>query len=194
MTSTIITIGRQYSSGGHKIGEYLSNRLEIPYYDDEIMIIMAGLDEALSKSTRDSCEAVHDPLYYSDGEGVSFSVYKKVMRELAQKGDAIVIGRCADEILRNEGCNVLSVFIAAPLEHRIARTMRIEGMPEEEVIRAIEQKDAARRQLYELHADRRWGVPESYDLYYDTSETDIGSIIVDIVKHYKALRDKVSAK
>ena len=174
MSNTIITIGRQYGSGGHKIGEFLSNRLQLPYYDDELMVIEAGMENAL---------------YYGESEDVPFDLYQNIIRKLAGKGDAIMIGRCADEILRGEGCKVLSVFIAAPLSQRVARTVRCEGFPEEVVIAEIERKDAARKAFYESHAGREWGVPGSYDLYYDTSTNDIGSVIVDIIRHYKALKD-----
>ena len=211
-SSTIITIGRQYGSGGHKIGEFLANRLQLPYYDDELMVIAAGVDALLEQDSRenqtrqtsqgdqDSREdwesrenqdhyAVSDPLFYTAGTGISFDLYRKVIRQLAGKGDAVMIGRCADEILRQEGSKVLSVFVAAPLDHRIARTVRCEGISEEEVANQIRKKDAARKSFYEYHTGKTWGDPSSYDLYYDTSETDIGSIIVDIIQHYRALKN-----
>ena len=92
-----------------------------------------------------------------------------------------------DEALRKAGYKVLSIFIAAPLSQRVARTCRLQGFSKEECLELTERKDSSRKAYYEKHTGRKWGVPESYDLYYDTSENDIAYIIVDIIKKYKEL-------
>ena len=89
--------------------------------------------------------------------------------------------------LRKAGHKVLSVFIAAPMKQRVARTCRLQGFSEEECIELTERKDKARQAYYEKHTGRKWGVPETYDLYYDTSKYDIAYIIVDIIKKYKEM-------
>ena len=146
MGKVVITIGRQFGSGGHKIGEYLSNRLGLSYYDNELILLAA------------------------------------------QRGDLkIEHVEEMDEALRKAGHRVLSIFISAPLPQRIARTCRLQGISKEECETLTERKDSSRKAYYEKHTGRKWGVPENYDLYYDTSQNDIAYIIVDIIKKYKQM-------
>lgn len=179
----MITIGRQFGSGGHKIGEFLANRLGLPYYDDELILLTAA--ELLT----DNEDNISNPLYERENCSVR-EVQKATILAIAQKGPAVIVGRCADDILKKAGIPTLSVFIAAPWEQRIRRTMRIQGLPREAVEELTRRKDESRRAFYKEITGREWGVPETYDLYYDTSENDIGSIIVDIIKHYNALLKK----
>ena len=160
MGKVVITIGRQFGSGGHKIGEYLSNRLGLSYYDNELILSM---------------------------EETIFQLQQEVIRQIAEKEDAVFVGRCADEALRKAGHRVLSIFISAPLPQRIARTCRLQGISKEECETLTERKDSSRKAYYEKHTGRKWGVPENYDLYYDTSQNDIAYIIVDIIKKYKQM-------
>lgn len=120
-------------------------------------------------------------------EETVFQLQQEVICQLAEKEGALFVGRCADEALRKAGYKVLSIFIAAPLSQRIARTCRLQGFSKEECAELTERKDSSRKAYYEKHTGRKWGVPESYDLYYDTSENDIAYIIVDIIKKYKEL-------
>lgn len=196
MNKVMITIGRQFGSGGHKIGEYLASRLGLPYYDDELILLAAQRGDLQVEHVQELDEMIQNPFSYGEqGVGVEdtieetlFQLQQEVIVQLAQKEkSALFVGRCADEALRRAGFRVLSVFIAAPLPQRIARTRRIQGFSEEECRELAMRKDAARKAYYEKHTARKWGVPGSYDLYYDTSENDIAYIIVDIIKRYKAL-------
>lgn len=191
MANTVITIGRQFGSGGHKIGEYLANRLQIRYYDDELILLAAQRADLNVDALLDNDEMLRDPLR---GGGFNdeflFKIQREVIIQIAQRTDAVIVGRCADDILQKAGCKVLSVFIAAPLEQRIQRTMRMQGLSREEVEALTERMDRTRREYYERHTEREWGKKENYDLYYDTSEDDIGYIMVDIIKAYKELTQK----
>lgn len=180
----MITIGRQFGSGGHKIGEFLANRLGIPYYDDELILLTAS--ELLTNE-----EGTTNPLFDRGSCSVR-EVQRATILAIAGKGPAVIVGRCADDILKKAGVPTLSVFIAAPWEQRVGRTMRVQGLSREAVEDLTRRKDESRRAFYKEITGREWGVPETYDLYYDTSESDIGSIIVDIVKHYNELRKETS--
>ena len=195
MEKVIITIGRQYGSGGHKIGEYLSNRLGMSYYDDELILLAAQRGDLNVDHVQAMDEMIQNPFWYEErgadaedalGETV-FQLQQEVIRQIAAKENAVFVGRCADQVLREAGYRVLSVFIAAPLSQRVARTCRLQGLPEEECLAIAQRRDAARKAYYELHTGRTWGVPGSYDLYYDTSVNNIAFIIVDIIKKYKEL-------
>lgn len=197
MNKVMITIGRQFGSGGHKIGEYLSNRLGLSYYDNELILLAAQRGDLKVEHVEALDEMIQNPFSFEKQEPevedtmeeTVFQLQQEVIRQLAEKENgAVFVGRCADEALRKAGVKVLSVFIAAPLRQRIARTCRLQGLTEEECRELTERKDSARRVYYEKHTGRPWGVPESYDLYYDTSKYDIAYIIVDIIKKYKELK------
>ena len=195
MDKVMITIGRQFGSGGHKIGEYLSNRLGISYYDNELILLAAQRGDLQVEHVQALDEMIQNPFMYERQETevedtleeTVFQLQQEVIQQLAEKESAVFVGRCAEEALRKAGHRVLSVFIAAPLKQRIARTCRLQGLSEEECREITDQKDSTRKVYYEKHTGRAWGVPESYDLYYDTSKNDISYIIVDIIMRYKKL-------
>ena len=195
MGMKIITIGRQFGSGGHKIGEYLSNRLGLSYYDNELILLAAQRGDLKIEHVEEMDEMIQNPFLFEQQETVVedsmeetiFQLQQDVIRQIAEKEDAVFVGRCADEALRKAGHRVLSIFISAPLPQRIARTCRLQGISKEECEILTERKDSSRKAYYEKHTGREWGVPENYDLYYDTSQNDISYIITDIIKHYKKM-------
>lgn len=195
MGKVVITIGRQFGSGGHKIGEYLSNRLGLSYYDNELILLAAQRGDLKIEHVEEMDEMIQNPFLFEQQETVVedsmeetiFQLQQEVIRQIAEKEDAVFVGRCADEALRKAGYRVLSIFISAPLSQRIARTCRLQGISREECEALTERKDSSRKAYYEKHTGRKWGVPENYDLYYDTSQNDIAYIIVDIIKKYKQM-------
>lgn len=195
MKKVLITIGRQFGSGGHKIGEYLSNRLGMSYYDNELILLAAQRGDLKVDHIQEMDEMIQNPfLFEQQGTQVEdtmeetvFQLQQEVIRQIAENENAVFVGRCADEALRKAGFNVLSIFIAAPLPQRIARTCRVQGLSREECEALTERKDSSRRIYYEKHTGKKWGDPENYDLYYDTSRNDIAYIIVDIIKKYKEM-------
>ncbi len=200
MNKVMITIGRQFGSGGHKIGEYLSNRLGMSYYDNELILLAAQRGDLKVEHIQEMDEMIQNPFLYEKQETVVedtmeetvFELQQEVIRQLAEKESAVFVGRCADEALRKAGYKVLSIFISAPLKQRIARTCRLQGFTVEECTALTERKDNARRAYYEKHTGRTWGVPENYDLFYDTSKNDISYIIVDIIKKYKEMLNEAT--
>ena len=195
MGKVVITIGRQFGSGGHKIGEYLSNRLGLSYYDNELILLAAQRGDLKIEHVEEMDEMIQNPFLFEQQETVVedsmeetiFQLQQEVIRQIAEKEDAVFVGRCADEALRKAGYRVLSIFISAPLSQRVARTCRLQGISREECEVLTERKDSSRKAYYEKHTGRKWGVPENYDLYYDTSKNDIAYIIVDIIKKYKQM-------
>ena len=173
----IITIGREFGSGGREIGRRLSDALGIAYYDQEVIVEIA-------KRTKLSEQYVHQimehrpvtpfPIHF----GCSFynlpnpawdqnmAIYKEqrdIILEMAQKSDCVIVGRCADYILR-EHKDLLRVFIYAPMEERIRRSVEEYGDKESNMEAFVARKDKQRASYYNYFTSVRWGDRKSYDL------------------------------
>lgn len=179
--STIITIGRSFGSGGGYIGQSVGKKLGIPFYDNELISkvaeengysknLFADGEErrslfSMSSFFSTSRLGVIDGSYVNDN--VMFKIQSDVIRSIAQKGDAVIIGRCADYILRDMKC--LSVFVCAPEEFRIQRLMREEGLSEDEAERLMRRKDRTRETYYNYYTFGNWGQADNYNLCVDSS-------------------------
>lgn len=179
--STIITIGRSFGSGGGFIGQAVGKKLGIPFYDNELISkvaeengysknLFADGEErrslfSMSSFFSTSRLGVIDGSYVNDN--VMFKIQSDVIRSIAQKGDAVIIGRCADYILRDMKC--LSVFVCAPEEFRIQRLMREEGLSEDEAERLMRRKDRTRETYYNYYTFGNWGQADNYNLCVDSS-------------------------
>ena len=181
---TIITIGRQFGSGGKEVGIRVAKELGIPFYDKEL------LQEAAKKSGL--CEKIFEnfderpkSLLYSiamdsymfslPGAGAGDSLEQQVylatfdtIRHIAEKGPCVIIGRCADSALA-ENPNHLSLFIHAPMEARIQRVARRQKLTPEEARKTIIKTDKRRASYYEYYSSKKWGAVDSYDFCLDSS-------------------------
>ena len=178
--STIITIGRSFGSGGGYIGQAVGKKLGIPFYDNELISKAAeesGYSKNLfAKEEKHSLFSVSSffasgRLSYMDNgyvnDNVLFNIQSEVIRNIADKGDAIIIGRCADYILRDKEC--LNVFITAPMEYRIHRLMETEGIDADEAESLIRRKDRTRETYYNYYTFGSWGLASNYHLCVDSS-------------------------
>ena len=205
-TNMVITIGRQYGSGGREVGRRLASRLEIPYYDKEI----------LSEASKDSgiCEELfedHDEkptrsFLYSLVTGVQtqgnpstmymdmplnhriFLAQFDTIRRLAGNGPCVVVGRCADYVLRDEK-NVVNVFLKADMEHRIERAIE-RGAEPSRAQDIVKRRDKERASYYNYYATTTWGDVNNYDLCLDTGKVGYDGA-VDMIIAYIALREKL---
>lgn len=205
-TNMVITIGRQYGSGGREVGRRLASRLEIPYYDKEI----------LSEASKDSgiCEELfedHDEkptrsFLYSLVTGVQthgnpstmymdmplnhriFLAQFDTIRRLAGNGPCVVVGRCADYVLRDEK-NVVNVFLKADMEHRIERAIE-RGAEPSRAQDIVKRRDKERASYYNYYATTTWGDVNNYDLCLDTGKVGYDGA-VDMIIAYVALREKL---
>ena len=181
---TIITIGRQFGSGGKEVGIRVAKELGIPFYDKEL------LQEAAKKSGL--CEKIFEnfderpkSLLYSiamdsymfslpcagAGDSLEQQVYLATfdtIRHIAEKGPCVIIGRCADYALA-ENPNHLSLFIHAPMEARIQRVARRQKLTPEEARKTIIKTDKRRASYYEYYSSKKWGAVDSYDFCLDSS-------------------------
>lgn len=164
----IINIGRQFGCGGKAIADELSRILGIPAYDGEL------LTEAAKKSGfRKELFAKSDEKhrFWAFGTGLSdaelFKIQSDTIRDIAQKGSAIFVGRASDYVLRDMDC--LDVFISAPLEYRVGRIMKEHNLTEKEAELLVLKKNKEREEYYNFFTFTEWGVASNYDLCIDST-------------------------
>ncbi len=181
MSKRIITVSRQFGSGGHSIAKAAAERLGIPFYDNELITEVArksGLSEEFIRENEEYASHSNSFLYQlamsTAGSYGYPSVYQKlyeaqtkVIEELAEKEPCLIVGRCADYILRErEDC--LHVFIHAGNDQRAARILERYGETGKSIEQRIKEKDSRRRNYYRFHTDREWGVCANYGLALDS--------------------------
>ena len=178
---TIINIGRSFGSGGGKVAVAVGARLGIPVYDNELISQVAeesGYSKGLFEKGEEKRSLFSMSSFFSSGrlsysdsgyvnDNVLFKIQSEVIRNIAEKGDAIIIGRCSDYILRDLPC--LDVFICAPMDFRIKRLMENEGLDADEAEALMRRKDRTRETYYNYYTFGAWGVASNYDLCVDSS-------------------------
>ena len=182
--ATVIVIGRQYGSGGHDIGKALAEKLGFAFYDNEIIQMTAGSTGYTPQFIKDREENMTNSLLYdlvsqmyiySDTQEAPrdaiFESEGKVIRELADKGNCVILGRCADYFLRNRE-NCLKVYLHAPEDYRVKRIMKTENLSEEDARQKIRKMDRRRSDNYHYYTKRIWGHSGNYDI---TLDTEIGA-------------------
>ena len=192
---SIITIGREFGSGGHLIGKRLAERLQIPFYDKELLD-RAAKDSGLCKEIFENQDErpSNSFLYslvmdtYSSGVLNDMPLNQKVflaqfdsIKKLAAEGPCVIIGRCADYALEDDP-NLLSVFIHADQEARIKRISRLYDLTPNRARDRIRKNDKSRSSYYNYYTSKEWGSVESYDLSIDSSKFGIDGAIEMILK------------
>ena len=189
---TVITIGRQFGSGGKEIGIRVAKELGIPFYDQEILQAAAkksGLCEKIMESFDERPKsllysiAMDSFMFGLPGSGVGESLEQQVylatfdtIRHLAKEGPCVIIGRCADYALA-EDPNHLSLFIHAPMAIRIQRVAERHHLSPEEARKMIIKTDKRRASYYEYYSGKKWGEVDSYDFCLDSSYLGLGRTV-----------------
>ena len=192
----IINIGRQFGAGGLGVAHELGRKLGIPVYDKEL-ILKAAQDSGFSKIIFEESDekkrffslssifanGFGDTENYMSDRGL-FKMQSQTIRKIAEQGSAIIVGRCADYILRDMECT-LNVFLTSPLEVRAARISARNGISLEEAGRLAEEKDKKREEYYNYYTFGNWGVASTYDLCLDSSKLEIegsADFIIDFAR------------
>ena len=192
----IITISREYGSGGHTIGEKVAKELGIPFYDREIIDVAAEKSGLSPDFIQKNEQNLSSGWLYSLLVGSSFSAngsvgapagavhvlpladqvfnaQRKVIIELAKKGPCVIVGRCADYILKHCGeidqKDVLNVFIYAPLEAKVKCAIEQKGLNPETAEKEVKQIDKRRANHYNTFTERTWGNRSHYDILLNSS-------------------------
>lgn len=176
----VISIGRQYGSGGHDIGKYLAEKLGYDFYDKEIIREIAGVtgysEDYISQNEESMTHSlIYDlvnQMYGYSAEKESpkdtiFDAQSEIIKRCAEKGNCVIVGRCSDYILRGRK-NCLTLFLHAPLSSRIERVSRTEGIDKAKARTEIEKTDKRRADNYRHYTRQIWGHSDHYDLCMDT--------------------------
>ena len=174
----IITIGRQHGSSGREIARLLSEKLNIKCYDKEIV------DEAANHSdfSRDLIEAFDEPPLPALQV---VSAQLENMRNIAEKGDCLFVGRCADYILRDFK-DLVSVFILGDMDERLKCLERRQGLDMVEARKKIKEVDKDRSCFYRYYSDQTWGDAKNYDLCINSSKLGVEGTVQVILDYIKA--------
>ncbi len=199
----VITIGRQFGSGGHEIGVRLAKKLGVPLYDKDLALLTAKnseFSESFLVNHEEKAPSIWNaftggktmtPYYQQPISDKIFLEQVKTIRKLAEEGPCIIVGRCADSILQD--INPLNVFIYADIEKRIERKLRLlkenEGVEGEisqmqKEILAVDKKRAA---YYNYYTDKKWGDKSSYDLMINTNHITIDGAVDSIMSFVENL-------
>ena len=202
MKKIIITIGRQFGSGGKAIADELGRKLGIPVYDNEL-ITKAAQESGFSaelfvqsdeKKRFFSLSAIFSGSlmngsdnYMSDKD--LFAIQCEAIKKIAEQGSAVIVGRCSDYVLRDCGCT-LDVFLTSPTDVRTSRIMERFGISEEKALEIIERKDKGRADYYNYYTFGNWGMASTYDICLDSSILGIegtADFIIDYARKGKML-------
>ena len=201
----IVTIDREFGSGGHEVARRLAERLGIKFYDEEIIAMAAASTGYHEEYIRDNDEKAPELSFgnaFSAIDSFSASPFAKIqeeefniIREIAAKESCVIVGRAADYILSEE--RHVSIFLFAPFEDRVRRKLQIHNAAEPENLfdvataeKAVKQIDKQRRRYDEFYTDNRWGGRDVYDLLINTSRAGVEGA-VDIIEAYiKGGKDK----
>lgn len=187
----IITIARQYGSGGREIGEKVAELLGIPLYDKELIKDAAAKGTLNEEVIKSADESAANSLLYTLAMGSNvlggamnfgykmplndklFILQSEVIKEYAEKGSCVIIGRCSDYVLRNEK-NVLRLFIYGDLDHRKIRVaQRHPEIKSSQVIDVINKTDKRRASYYNFYTGNKWGKYDNYDMAINSSTLGI---------------------
>lgn len=177
----VITITRQYGSGGREIGRKLAETFGVPFYDNEI-ISQAAKETGFAEATFEKAEdKASNSLLYSLAMGMNvfsgqevgyaglslddriFLAKSKVIRKVAAEGPCVIVGHCADYILKEQE-NVVNLFIQAAPDFRISRSIEIDNLQKGKAAEIVLKKDKSRANYYKYHAGERWDNVLNYDL------------------------------
>ena len=176
----VITISREFGSGGHTMGEQVAKTLDIPFYDGEIVnkvALESGYAKELIEEQGETTSSANkwfdisaaSAMYFQSPQDEIFLAQRKVILEAAESGPCVIVGRCSDYILRNAEIPCLNVLIHSDLEHRITRVLQRYGdITNVDVKKRIHKKDKQRRTYYRYYTDQHWGVYSNYDLALDS--------------------------
>lgn len=202
----VITIGREFGSGGREIGMALAERLGIKCYDKELLALAAkesGLSEDLfinhdEKPTNSFLYSLVMDTYsmgYSTSSYIDMPLNQKVfmaqyesIKNLAQNESCIIVGRCADYALKDMP-NCYTIFIKADIDAKIKRIMRIYNISEDKARDMIVKTNKKRANYYNFYSNKKWGESRGYDLCIDSSELGIDGT-VELIMSYVELRLK----
>ena len=204
MKNLIITISRQYGSGGCQIGQQLAKELNLPFYDKEIIDLAAKESGLAADFIRGQEQQLTQSLLFSivtnftsnagafnpNMLSLSDQVYlaeAKAIRSLADKGSCVMVGRCADWVLEKD-YDVLRVFVCAPIETRCKRAVEEYGDKAENIQKAVQNIDKQRARYCQHYCDKAWEDADNYDLCLNSGTISLDQCVAIIKGAYEELQ------
>lgn len=203
----VVTVGRQFGSGGRELGLKIAQRLGIPYYDKELLSMAAseaGVDEEFVERNDERAPkllasalsfnmGVSPVTWYQGPSSISgdsiYATQGDAIRRIAEAGPCVIVGRTADYILRDFPC-LINVFVHAPIESCVDRIVeRNNKLSRREARQMAEKTNRLRASYYNFYTDKEWGNRDSYDMTVDTSRLPIDDI-ADLIADYARRREK----
>lgn len=198
MNKKVITVSREFGSGGRTIAKQIAQRLGYAYYDRELVVEIAkesGLAESFVLESGEYACSTNSFLYSlaintgigSNSIPISDQLYvaqHKVITELAKKESCVIVGRCANYILRDR-TDCLHTFLHASIDFRADRVVRLYGEAQDKPEKRLKEKDDKRKAYYKHYTGQQWGVAQNYHISLDTSAVGIErcvDIVVDLAK------------
>lgn len=181
MKQGIITISREFGSGGRTIGKAVARKLGIPCYDVELITEMAKQSGFAEDYVREAGEYAPGGLLNSmftsraggpTNEDILWQIQCNMVAQLAKKGPCVIVGRCGDYILRDRP-DVLKVFVHADMAFRAKRIVEVYGQREESPEQRLKEKDKRRSTYYRFYTGRKWGQLDTYDLMLNSGVLEI---------------------
>ncbi len=204
MANVIITIGRQFGSGGRHIGELVAEKLGVPFYDEKLISLAAEKSDLCKEAIEEADERNASSLLYTLAMGSTamlhsshynmpindklFLVQSDIIREAATKGGAVIVGRCADYILRDHP-RMISVFIYADNDFRIKNVAERGNISNTEAQSLISKTDRRRAKYYNFYTGNRWGEMTNYDLAVDAGKLGAEKTAEVIVNYAKLFEE-----
>lgn len=189
----IITIGRQFGSGGRELGEKLAKKLGYDFYDEELVDLAAKKSNMDSDVLRRVDEKATRSLLYSIVTGMDsrfvnpyyelpindklFIEQTNVIKSLAEKGNCVIVGRCADYVLESAKIPSVDVFVYASMEHRVERISKKHELSADKARDKIKKVEKGRKTYYNYYSNKDWGSIANYDLCINTSNISIDDAV-----------------
>lgn len=200
MKPYIITIARQYGSGGKTVGKMLAERLQIPYYNREIITMASedsGINAMLFSDERlrpdfltrlrqhyhhNNIPIAHESSKTYVRDNTLFDYQAKMIRKLADAGPCVLIGRCADYILRDRS-DVVRLFVHADAVFCLKQAMLVDSLPEEKIKQKISEIDAYRAKYYKHHTGHDWYDARNYDLSLNSGVLGFEGVVEEAIQY-----------
>lgn len=176
----VITIAREYASGGRYVGKLLADRLNIKFYDKDILSLVANESGFSKKYVLEHDEAKRK----NSNNDSLFIASSKVIKKIAKNESCVIVGRCADYILRNQS-NVIRVFLYNDMDNKIKRAVKYYGIDKDRVVNTIRRINKSREKYYKFYTGKNWRDMNNYDICIDVDKYGIDKtvdIIINLIK------------
>ena len=184
----VVTISREYGSGGHFVGKLLAEKLGINFYDKEIINITAskyGFNKNYIEQKEE--QSAKSSIYYTNDDRL-FDSESKVIKSLAKKEACVIVGRCADYVLRNRK-HVIKIFLYSDMESKIKRAIKYYGLDKDNAEKEINRINKQRAKHYNHFTNKDWNSFENYDLAINVDKLGVEET-AEMIKNIILIEDK----